>query len=90
MVIRQQGLERLEVVPVHHQIVVQARLVREAFGFHRLQLVVGHEQMVILHQRFAFEIERGHLRYAVFPRRPERQGKSLRICSACGAAGLSA
>ena len=45
--------------PLHRALfkLVQPRCVRKALGLHRLQLMVGHEQMVILHQRLAFEIE---------------------------------
>jgi len=42
---------------MHHQIIVQARFGRQALGLYRLQLVKGHQQMEILHQRLSFEIE---------------------------------
>ena len=57
VVIRQQAFERLKIVPMHHQIVMQAYLVCETFGLHRFQFMIRHEQMKVLHERFAFEIQ---------------------------------
>ena len=57
VVIRQQRLQRLEAVAMHHQVVVQARLRRQALGLHRLQFMERHQQMEILHQRLPFEIQ---------------------------------
>ena len=55
-VVGQQGLERFQIVAMHDKIVVQAHLGREALGLHQLQLVIRHEQMKILVERFALEI----------------------------------
>ena len=57
VVIGQECLERFQVVAMNDEIVMQARLRREAFGLHRFEFMEGDEQVEILHQRFALEFE---------------------------------
>lgn len=52
----QQSLERLEVVPLDDEIVVQARALAQPTRLHRIQLAEWHDQMVILHQWLAFKL----------------------------------
>ena len=56
----QQRLQRLEVVAVDDEIVVQPHLVREAPVPLRHQFVILDREMIILDERFPLEIECGH------------------------------
>ena len=56
----QQRLQRLEVVAMNDEIVVQPHLVREAPVPLGHQFVILDREMIILDERFAFEIECGH------------------------------
>ena len=57
VVVREQGFERLQIVAVDDEVVVQAGFGGQAFGLDRFQLVVRHEQVEILHQRLALKIQ---------------------------------
>jgi len=57
----QQRLQRLEVVAVDDEIVVQPHLVREAPVPLGHQFVILDREMIILDERFPFEIECGHV-----------------------------
>ena len=57
---RQQRLERLQVVALDDEIVVQARALADPARLYRLQLAERDDEMVVLHQRFAFELECRH------------------------------
>ena len=54
------SLQRLEVVAVDDEIVVQPHLVREAPVPLRHQFVILDREMIILDERFPLEIECGH------------------------------
>jgi hypothetical protein len=86
VIVGQQGFERLQIIAMDHQVIVQTHLVGEAFRLQRLQFVVRHEQMKILHQRFAFEIYGWHAPI-IAPPMPTTQGSSPVDC--CGAGALT-
>jgi hypothetical protein len=54
---RQEGLQGLKVVTVDDQVVVQAHLLGQALALDRDKFVVLNEQMVILDERLAFELD---------------------------------
>ena len=56
----QQRLQRLEVVAVNDEIVVQPHLVREALVLLWHKFVLLDREMIILDERFPLEIECGH------------------------------
>ena len=53
----QQRFQGQQVVAVHDEVVVQARFAAQPNAGHRLQRVVRHRQMVVLHQRLALEVQ---------------------------------
>ena len=57
---RQQCLQGGEVVAFDDEVVVETRLLSDAFGPHGTPFVVGDRKVMVLHEHPAFELQRWH------------------------------